>query len=270
MTKFVEVNGAKYAYEDDGKGPVIVFGHSLAFNRRQFEAQAEFLSKDFRCIRLDFPGQGLSVGKQGGWDVWDMVEDLRAFLNAIGVSKAILVGISQGAAVFGRFVGRYPEMVEAFVLMSANPTAFPPAARERVSAQADILAKGDKAQIDEMLAALIQRNLSDYTLAHKPEVIERARAIVFGHNLEGLSQAQRVPLSYDALGDHLKATSFPVMVMWGRGDKTLPPENAETYRALLPSSRIEIVDNGGHALPMEQAEEVSGLIGNFIQSFKRV
>ncbi|HBM22398.1 MAG TPA: hydrolase, partial [Alcanivorax sp.] len=120
-----ELNGQRYAYLDEGEGPLLVFGHGVLADKSMFEAQIEALRHRYRyrCVSLDWPGHTGSGYREKGWSFYDMADDSVALLDQLGYDQAIFVGLSQGGMTFMRLALKYPERVRALVLLdtSADP-----------------------------------------------------------------------------------------------------------------------------------------------------
>lgn len=267
MTSTIDVRGVQYAFEETGRGPLVLFGHSMCFDKSMFRAQADALSDRFRCVRVDWPGHGGSGWRRDGWTVWDLVDDIAQIASLLGHPRFILVGISQGAGVFARVAARFPDRVRALALMAANPNAFAPEATARLAEQSSILASGDAERIDALFGAIVERNLSPATISARPDVLEQAKAILHGHDPAGLSLAVRLPASYDTLSDHLNLIRATTLVAWGRDDRAVPIASVDRYRDCLRDMRFVEIRDAGHALPIEQPERLAAVLDDFLSPF---
>src|SRR4051812_1068540 len=101
-----EVNGVPYAYVDEGSGPRVLFGHGLLANKEMFRAQSGALQDRYRCVSIDWPANGASGWRAGGFPFDDLVDDTVALLQVLGQVPAVLVGLSQGGMVFMRLAYR--------------------------------------------------------------------------------------------------------------------------------------------------------------------
>ena len=111
--RFVEGDGARIYYEVEGKGEPLVLVHGWTLNLRMFDPQVRDLAREFQVIRLDRRGFGRSSGDEDvSWDA----EDLRRLLDTLGVTRAHLLGMSQGARSTLSFTMRYPERVRSLIL----------------------------------------------------------------------------------------------------------------------------------------------------------
>src|SRR5678815_442714 len=90
---FVQANGIRINYTDwGGDGPPLVMIHGIGDNPHIFDDLSRSLHKDFRIIAYARRGHGQSESPTGPYDLTALVEDLRQFLDGVGIQKASLVG----------------------------------------------------------------------------------------------------------------------------------------------------------------------------------
>src|SRR5262245_7806954 len=94
--RYVEINGARLRYRDEGHGDAIVLIHGWTLDLDMWEPQVGPLSSRFRVLRLDRRGFGLSSGEPG---LADDAADVVALCKFLGIAHAAFVGMSQGARV---------------------------------------------------------------------------------------------------------------------------------------------------------------------------
>lgn len=119
-SRFVTVSGVKLHYLDwGGKGPAMLFlaggGHSAYI----FDDIACKFTDSFRVLGLTRRGHGQSDKPQTGYDIGTLVEDIRAFLDALQIRRVILVGHSMAGDEMTWFAGVYPDRVDKLVYLDA-------------------------------------------------------------------------------------------------------------------------------------------------------
>jgi len=102
-------------YEASGSGDPVVLIHAFSVDRRMWAPQVAALEKRFRVIRYDLRGHGNSSGPSEPYAAHD---DLRSVLDALGVTRAALVGLSAGSTLAIDFALAYPDRVTRLVLAS--------------------------------------------------------------------------------------------------------------------------------------------------------
>jgi pimeloyl-ACP methyl ester carboxylesterase len=119
---WVNAGGIRTRYVQAGpaEAPAVVMIHGTGSSWEAFCANLESHSKHFNCFALDLAGSGFSDKPDRPYDIRFYVEHVRAFMDALGIAKASLIGVSLGAWIAGRFVVTYPERVERMTLLATS------------------------------------------------------------------------------------------------------------------------------------------------------
>src|SRR5690606_3015483 len=112
---FARINGVVLHHEIRGAAdrPWIVFSNSLGTDFRIWDDVAARLGRRYRIVLYDKRGHGLSEATPGPYAMSDLVEDLAALLDHLGVGKAAVVGLSVGGLIAQGLAALYPERVSA-------------------------------------------------------------------------------------------------------------------------------------------------------------
>ena len=94
----VDNDGVRIAFDERGEGPAVFFLHGMGESRESWTAVTDLLVHEMRCIRLDFRGHGESE-RCPKYDVFALVTDLQAVIDATGATAPIVVGHSLGGMV---------------------------------------------------------------------------------------------------------------------------------------------------------------------------
>jgi pimeloyl-ACP methyl ester carboxylesterase len=257
-SRFVEVDGLRVHYRDEGSGPVLVLIHGLTASLFDWDAWAERLRGRFRVIRLDLPGHGLTGPDPQGRYGWPAMADLVVrLLDRLGVDRAGVAGNSLGGAVAWQLAARHPDRVDRLILVApvgypiggempfvlrllANPVAGPLALRltyrgafaDRVRAT-----YGDPARFDPALA---DRQFELFRRAGN----RGALAAMLGR---GGPIPDPRPL--------LAGIRAPTLVMWGTADRIAPPGQAERFAQDIRGAAVARIGGAGHAPMIEAPDE---------------
>ena len=109
------VGNASVAYDDIGEGTPVVFLHAFPLDRRMWAPQTSALAGQRRCLTIDTRGFGGSTAV-GPFSVDRYADDVAAVLDAAGVTRAVVVGLSMGGYVAFALWRRQPGRVRALVL----------------------------------------------------------------------------------------------------------------------------------------------------------
>lgn len=120
ISGFVQVNGIRLHYLDwGGTGPTLIFLTGLGSSAYIFSEFAPRFTDKFRVLALTRRGQGDSDYPETGYDADTLVEDIRQFMDALGVEKAYLAGHSLAGVELTHFAATYPERVEKLIYLDA-------------------------------------------------------------------------------------------------------------------------------------------------------
>ena len=105
---------------EQGQGQPMVFLHGNGEDSSYFVHQIAHFSKSYRVIAIDTRGHGQSPRGEKPFAIKQFAEDLKDFLDAINIAKAIILGFSDGGNIALEFALKYPERVEKLILNGAN------------------------------------------------------------------------------------------------------------------------------------------------------
>jgi pimeloyl-ACP methyl ester carboxylesterase len=265
----IEVNGARVYIEDTGApvgrpdAPAIVFGHGLLFSGRMYAAQVARLKDRYRCVTIDWRGQGRSPGSSGGADMDTLFDDAVAIIEGLSAGPVHYVGLSMGGFVGIRLGARRPDLLRSLSLLD---TSSGPEDPENVSKY-------------RLLAKV-------YRVVGMRPVASQVKPIMFGKTylaseagkagvkdfLESLGQVKRAGMVTAILGvtdrqpvfDELPRIHTPTLVVVGAEDVATPVDKAETIVEAIAGARLEIVQEAGHSSTVEQPERLSDLLEAFV------
>jgi pimeloyl-ACP methyl ester carboxylesterase len=225
--------------------------HGFGSSLHTWDEWSKSLEKNYRVIRLDLPGFGLS-GENDDNDFSDThdIAVIMGLLNELGVNKASLIGNSLGGKLAWRIASTYPDRVEKLVLISPDGFASEgfdydkqPEPSFMLSAMTIALPK----PLLKMSLAPAYANTNSLTTAMVDRYHDLMRApgvrksIVARFNQTVLKDP--VPL--------LKNIQADTLLMWGENDAMIPIANASDYLKVIPKVRLDVLPNTGH-LPQEE------------------
>ncbi|MCM3290461.1 alpha/beta hydrolase [Paenibacillus sp. MER 180] len=115
------VNGMIMNYERKGKGTPVLFLHGSGSSWRMWEPQFEAFSERYSMIMPDYRGHGDSTKEfpEGKYDHYVIVEDLKCFLDELGLNKVHVIGVSQGGQLATLLAIRYPQYIDKLVISNS-------------------------------------------------------------------------------------------------------------------------------------------------------
>src|SRR5262249_14325493 len=115
----VQANGIDVYYEVQGEGEPLILIPYLAADQACYAFQVAEYAKDFTCYTVDLRGAGLSSKPEGAYTTELLADDVAAFMQAAGVGRAHVSGLSLGAATGMWLAAKYPGRVASLSLHSA-------------------------------------------------------------------------------------------------------------------------------------------------------
>ena len=133
----ITVNGisVNYTLEGPASGSVITMSNSLASNLSMWEPQMPVLTSRYRVLRYDTRGHGGTDATAGPYSLDELSEDVRALLQALGITRTHFIGLSMGGMIGQIMALKYPQMLQSLVLcdtMSRVPTEAKPMWDDRI------------------------------------------------------------------------------------------------------------------------------------------
>ncbi|MBD0272016.1 MAG: alpha/beta fold hydrolase [Acetobacteraceae bacterium] len=253
-SRFVQAAGARLHVRDTGPrdAPAVLLLHGFGASLHTWEDWARLLEADFRVVRLDLPGFGLT-GPDPTGDYTDArtVEVLSALMDELGIRRAAVVGSSMGGRIAWFFAAAAPERVEKLALMA--PDGFAGPGREYGKApRVPLLARLLPYVLpDRLLRPMLARAYGDPSVLAEA-VYARYRDMLLAPGVRRAILArvgQSVLLEPEPL---LRRISVPTLLVWGEKDALVPFRNAADYAEVLPDSATVSFPELGH-VPHEEA-----------------
>jgi pimeloyl-ACP methyl ester carboxylesterase len=250
-----------------GQGDPLLLIHGFNQDWHTWTANVDALAERFRVLALDLWGQGFSTREPLDYGYALFEEQVRAFMDALGLEKASLVGHSMGGGTAITFVLQNRRRVDKLVLVASTgiPSALPFRAKVfQLPGVAELLLS--------LPTDLVRRkNLLDYWI-HNNDLLTGAtyREFTWAQKVRGSTEAVLAILRRDffnTLGDEIRALGqlhIPTLIVWGREDRTLPLRSGQDMHRLLPGSRLEVIDDAGHLVSFDRPGTFNRLALEFL------
>ncbi len=252
---FIRANGAVVHYRDEGPrdGRSIVFINALGSDLRIWDEVAALLAPDFRVVRYDKRGHGLSEAVPGAADMSDYARDLADLVDALGVAQATIVGLSIGGLIAQELYRRRPRLFASLVLSDTAAKIGDDASWDaRIAA---IEARGVEAVADGVL----QRWFTADFRARRPVELVGWRTMLVRTTKQGYLAACEALKRAD-LRPYAGAIAVPTLCMVGDEDGSTPVALVRETAGYIRGSRFEVIAGAGHIPAIEKPHATADLL----------
>ena len=263
-----EASGALFHWEQTGDGEPLLLVMGFGLSSDAWAPMLPLLS-GFRVIRFDNRGTGGSGPVGEGHSVEAMAADAAAVLDAAGVDRAHVHGVSMGGMIALGLVLDHPGRVGSLLLgcTSASPLRIATDGTIIELVQATVLMSSDPdAALDRLLPLLF----SERFLAENPSVRELGALLTASgaHPEEAMATMRAIAdmstgRVFD-VGDRLGEIVAPTLVQHGDADRLVPVEEGRRIAAGIPGAEYQELTGAGHAYAMERPAEAFGRLLGFL------
>ena len=274
--QFVRIHGHDVAYRSEGEGPVLVLVHGIAGSSGTWARVMPSLAERHTVIAPDLLGHGESAKPRGDYSLGAYASGIRDLLAVLGHERATVVGHSLGGGIAMQLAYQFPERCERLVLVGSGGLG-----REVGTLLKVLSAPG----MEFVLPLVLTRGLHD-AAASVGRLVGRS-------GVRANSLLQEVWDSYTRLTDARAQRAFvhtiravidpsgqrvsardrlylaadvPTLIVWGARDRVIPVAHAAVAHELIPGSRLEILEDCGHFVPLERPERFVAMLEDFLAS----
>jgi pimeloyl-ACP methyl ester carboxylesterase len=233
-------------WEEQGTGSdAVLLVMGLGMNATGWWRTAPVLAHRLRAIAFDNRGVGRSGRPPGPYTAADMADDGVAVLDAAGVDRAHVYGISLGGMIAQEIALRHPQRVRSLVLGATTPGGKDAAAAD--DATLAFFRRRAEMPAEEAVWASVPYNYSARTRREHPQrigqdIAERLRYPVERAPYEAQLEAALGHDAHSRLGD----IEAPTLVVHGREDRMVPRENARILAQAIPGAQLTLLDDAAH------------------------
>jgi len=249
-----KLNGISIHYEDSGKGPAVFLTHGYGAAGAMWEPQRKPLNDAaYRLVSWDMRGHAETESPDDPTQYSEplTIADMSGLMDLLGIEKAVVGGLSLGGFMSLAFQLAYPERVRALVLCDTGPGY----RSEEPRAKWNRMAEKSATNFEEKGLDAAGRS---------PEV---QAAVKYHRSALGLAHAARGMLAqFDSrVIDHLSGIDVPTLIIVGERDE--PYHHASRYmQSKIPSARLEIIPDAGHAANIDQPEAFNRVLLDFLNN----
>lgn len=259
---FAQSQGTKIYWNEEGNGEPVLLIMGLGYASCMWYRTRPLLASSYRTLVFDNRGVGQSDVPPGPYSISQMAGDAAAVLDAGGIQRAHVFGVSMGGMIAQEFALQYPERVASLILgctAAGGPNAV--RAEPAVLAQLVALANMPAEQAAETAVSFIydsatpRRLIDDDIATRRPWFPTRD-----GY----LAQLQAI-IPWESYS-RLHQIRAPTLVIHGKTDRLIPVSNAVLIVGRIPGAQLVLLEQAGHLFVTDQAEAAHKAILKFLAS----
>lgn len=222
-------------YQEKGKGEPFILLHGNGENGNYFNNQIEYFSNEYRMIAVDTRGHGKSPRGVEPFTIEQFAKDLNELMLELKISKAIILGFSDGANIAMKFALKYPNKIKALILNGGN-----------------LNTKGVKRKIQIPIE-----------IGYKITKIFAEKSKEAKRNMELLGLMVNEP---NINTDELCSIKIPTLIIAGTRDM-IKKVHTEEIAKNIPNAKLSIVE-GNHFIANKESKKFNKEIEKFLQTIK--
>lgn len=261
----VQANNLTLNYDQQGTGEPLILIPYLAADHACYAFQVAEYAKHFTCISLDLRGTGESDKPDGAYSTELLADDVAAFMQAMGISKAHITGLSLGAATGMWLAAKHPDKVKSLSLHSGWTKSDP--FIKTVVEGWQVTAKALDSVPEMVVLSIFPWCFTPELYADKPEYIQSLSDFVRSRPAQSVAaflQQSNAAIAHDVEA-HLGRITAPTQITFGRHDQVTSTRFADRMKENIRNSELFIFEGCSHAPLYEKVEEFNQTTLAFLQ-----
>jgi pimeloyl-ACP methyl ester carboxylesterase len=261
----VKANGITMNYAQQGTGEPLVLIPYLAADNACYAFQVADYAKHFTCISVDPRGAGETDKPEGTYSMELFADDIAAFMQAIGVERAHVSGLSLGAATGLWVAGKYPQRVKSLSLHSCWPKS--DAFLKTVAGGWQSTATGLNSVTEMIIQGIIPWCFTPDFYSSNPEFMDKVAAFVRSRPkqpLDAFMRQSNAVIAHDA-ASQLARIKAPTQITFGRHDQVTSMRFADALTSGINGSELLVFETCAHAPIYQSTAEFNEKTLNFLK-----
>jgi pimeloyl-ACP methyl ester carboxylesterase len=251
----IRVRDITMNYDQQGTGEPLILIPYLAADCACYAFQVADYLKHFTCISVDLRGKGESDKPEGPYSTDLFADDVAAFIQALGITKAHVTGLSLGAATAMWLAAKYPDKVKSLSLHSGwtKTDDF----IKTVVGGWQVMAKGLGSVPETIIMGIFPWCFTPELYAARPEYIQALTDFVRSRppqSVEGFITESNAVIAHDVEAQ-LSKIKAPTQISFGRYDQVTSSRFADRMQSGIIGSELVVFEDCSHAPIYENVEE---------------
>jgi 3-oxoadipate enol-lactonase len=258
---FTENQGVKIYWDEQGSGDPILLIMGLSYPSYMWHRSRPILCAQYRTIAFDNRGVGQSDVPPGPYTMAQMASDALAVLDAAGVERAHIFGVSMGGMITQEFALQYPQRVRSLVIgcsAAGGPTAVQsqPEALQALTRRGLTPEEATEIVIPFIYDAATPRHLIDEDMKIRLQWYPTA---------EGYMNQLMAIFGWEAYS-RLPQIHAPALVIHGETDRLVPVGNSKIIAERIPGAKLVLLPNAGHIFSTDQPAAAHRAVAEFLSA----
>lgn len=265
----IKANGITMNYDQQGAGEPLILIPFLTADCACYAFQVAEYAKHFTCISVDPRGAGETDKPDGVYSTELFADDVSAFMQAIGVGRAHISGLSLGAAAAMWLAAKHPDKVKSLSLHSGW-TKTDPFIKTTVEGW-QVMAKALGSVTEMVILGIFPWCLTPELYAAKPDYIQGLAAFVRGRPaqpVDAFLRQSNAVIAHDVESQLGKITA-PTQITFGRHDLVTSTRFADRMKAGIRGAELTVFEGCAHAPIYERVDEFNQKTLAFLQRHSR-
>lgn len=261
----VKANGITLNYEQQGSGEPLILIPYLSADNTCYAFQVAEYAKHFTCISVDLRGTGESDKPDGDYSTELYADDVAALMDAIGIARAHVSGMSLGGAIGMWLAAKHPEKVKTLSIHGAWTRS--DQYIDTVVKSWQVLAKGFGSVPDMVIEGIFPWCFTPELYATNYDLIKSLAAFVRSRppmSVDAFMKQSNAVLAHDVEAQLTRITA-PTQITFGRHDQVTSVRFAKPLQAGIRNSELYIFETASHASIYEVTEEFNQSTLEFLQ-----
>ena len=248
-------DGTRVCWTSQGSGEAVLLAMGATLTKEYWFRVAPVLAQRYRVLTFDNRGVGETVWDKSQFTMQTLAADAVSVLDAAGVKRAHVYGVSLGGGTAQEIALSYPERVISLILGCTK-------SKDEVTAPTKVRPLMRFIPI-WLLARFVGSSL--YAPGVDRQKLREDRKVLAGMRItwEGL-QAQSAAVAAYTSTDRVGLIKVPTLVLHGTADKAVPYEDGVRLAAMIPGARLVTLEGAGHGYTTDATEEANQAVLDFL------
>jgi pimeloyl-ACP methyl ester carboxylesterase len=258
-------NGINLYYEEHGSGDPLLLIMGFTVSSIGWHWNVPAFAQDFRTVVFDNRGVGQSDKPDTPYSMGMFADDTAGLLDGLGINQAHVFGISMGGMIAQEFALRYPQRVKTLILGCTN-CGGPQAVLAKDPEVVDLLNKIDSVDVQQAALVMTKVAVTPWFLQKRMDVLLQFNQLSLQHPTpkHGMVRQMQAIQGHDTY-ERLPRITVPTLVLTGKEDGLVPPENSVTLAQRIPNADLVILSNASHLFNVELPETTAEVVKGFIR-----